>query len=123
MTVLDTLVQRYKSTGTPRVYKANQVPSSPAYPYAVMSLDIGLGRTRRAGGPTSRKSWQITVEISARTPDAADDLAAKADEAFEDKVLSELPDNPYSIRGVRSSSYRDPDDNGVWRVVLTYTFG
>lgn len=120
--LLDLAIARYTAAGAQRVYEPNDVPAGSGYPYAVVSVDTGRGVNRRSGGAASRKVRSITVEIHARSEDAALDYADMADAAFEDKVLAEFPDKPFSIRDVASSLYRDPDDDGVLRLVHIYQF-
>ena len=120
MSDLDALVTIATAAGITRAYAVGNVPPTPGYPYAVLSCDTGTPGLRRAGGGSVRKDRRVTVQMFARTDDNVLALAALADVAFEDKVLSTLPRRPFSMRELQTGILRDPDTTGVLNILHTY---
>jgi len=120
MSAIDDLVALAVSAGMTRTYALGSVPPSPAYPYAVLGADTGTPGLRRVGGGTTRHDRRMTVQIFARSDDMLLDYAAKADAAFEDKVLGTLDGNPFCMRELQTAIYRDPDTAGVLNLLHTY---
>lgn len=120
-TDLDLLIQRARTFGGERIYKVNEVPASPAYPYRVVSLGSPDPRGRMLSG----ESWRdrrFAVQHFARTHDAVTALAEASDAAFMEQHLPEFPGEPFCWREVSTPPYRDPDDSGVLAITHTYRF-
>ena len=120
MSIADDLAALAVTAGITRAYPLGSVPASPAYPYAVIGCDTGTPVNRRLGGGTNRKPRRVTVQIFAKSDDVVLDYADKADNAFEDKVLSTLDGSPFSMREMQTPIMRDPDTSGVLYILHTY---
>lgn len=113
MTQLDDLVAAVQSGGVTRVYKLNEVPSSPAYPYAV----VGLGspdKIARTGNGIAGDLGRATCQFFGRDIDGVLDIATKGDldgRRIGDRLVT---------RDVTSAPYRDPDDSGVINITHGY---
>ena len=120
-TDLDRHVARLTTAGVSRAYKLGAVPDSPAYPYAVLSLDTGRPRARTADLNASL-SFEIAVQCFGRTEDAVRDIAGLADAAFDGAALDDITGAPVAARELNTRPYRDPDDQGVLNVLHTYRY-
>lgn len=120
-TDLDRHVTRLTTAGVARAYKLGSVPTSPDYPYAVLSLDTGTARGRTAELSAGRM-FNLAVQCFGRTDDAVRDLARLADVAFEGVALTDVTGSPVSTREIGTIPYRDPDDQGVLNVLHTYRY-
>ena len=103
----------------PRVYKLGKVPASPVYPYAVASLSSPSDLGRMLCGDTWTDQ-RLVVQMFGRDVDGVTALAAKFDAEFKDRVLSDLPGEPFSWRELAVGPNRDPDDGGVIGITHTY---
>jgi len=119
VSVLDDITELAVDAGM-RAYSIGSVPTSPAYPYAVIGTDTGTPGLRRTGGGSTRKDRRITVQIFGRSDDSVLVYAGLADGVFEDKVLSSLDGSPFSMRELQTPITRDADDNGVLYLLHTY---
>lgn len=120
-TDLDRHVTRLTSAGVVRAYKLGSVPTSPGYPYAVLSMDTGTPNARSLD-MNAGKVYRLTVQCFGREDDSIRDLATKADAAFDGVALTDITDSPVSTREIGTLPYRDPDDQGVLNVLHTYRY-
>jgi len=120
-TLLSAAIARAKAAGVARVHSAGSVPANPTYPYQVIAVSSLDADTYTLDASFGTRSWRIVVESYARTHDHATHLDELAHDAFLDQRL-DVPgwDLGPCLREVGSGVYRDPDDNGVMRVVSTF---
>lgn len=121
MSDVDLHVTHLVASGVVRAYKLGDVPASPPYPYAVLTLNTGTARARgldmKAG-----KTYRLSVQMFGREHDSVTDLAGIADEAFDGTPLDYIDGYPVSVRELSTDPYRDPDDLGVLNVLHTYRY-
>ena len=113
MSLLDDLVAAVEAGGVSRVYKLNEVPASPGYPYAV----VGLGSPDKVWRTTDGLAGDVaraTVQYFGRDIDGVLDIADKGD------LDGTRLDGRLVTRDIASSPYRDPDDSGV--VAITHAY-
>lgn len=115
MPTLDDLVSAEQGAGVNRVYKVGEVPAGPPYPYAVVSLTAPdkVSRTLDGAGTDIHRG---AVQFFGRDIDGVLDLAMKGD------LDGTFLDGRLVTRDVATMPFRDPDDNGVLAVTLTYRF-
>lgn len=122
MTSLDLLVTRAETVGgIVRVYEAGSVPKSPDGAYVALSLDTGTPSTYSLDS-SSDSMHLLAVQCYGSTQDSALDMARRADLAFRDRVLTELPGEPMCNRTLATQPNRDPDGGGLIYVLHTYRF-
>ena len=119
---LDLLVARMKSAGAQRVYKVGNVPASPGDAYAVLSLTTPRTVSRRTSGDTSASQRILSAQCFGRSEEAVMDMAEYADEAFQEKALTEFPREPFCTRDLNIGPTRDPDGGGWLYILHTYRF-
>ena len=108
---------------TARVHEPNQVPASPALPYAVVSASTGLPRNYRISGDHGTRQVRVVVQCIGAT--AADCLfvAEKADVAFLDQAPTVTGwTTTKARREIEASPQRDPDDTTAVYALATYTY-
>lgn len=120
MSELDVFMTR-AATAKIRAYKVGNVPTSPAYPYAVLSLTRVAPDVRRldGGGNNPRR---LVAQMFDRTADGIEDIANKMLLAFDAVHLPEVAGEPQCRVEVTTPPYRDPDDNGVLNATHTYRY-
>lgn len=99
--------------GVDRVYKINEVPTSPTYPYAVVGLGSPDKVARTAEG-TAADLNRCTAQFFGHDIDGVLDIAGKGD--LDGKFIG----GRLCTRELTTSPFRDPDDNGVLAVLHTY---
>lgn len=114
MSDLTVLVDAMKTTGA-RAYPIGGAVAG--YPYAVLALDGGAPGVLRGGGDSPRTPRRLTVHIHSQSADGLLDYAARADTAFRAKrhAVGTTYREDFS-----APMTRDPDDNGVVSLLLTY---
>lgn len=123
MSDLDLLVARAQAAGITRAYKLNEVPAQGAgSAYAVLGLDSGAPSGQRVGGASPSSVRRLTVQCFGTSMAALEDIWRRADAAFKDQHLTELDDDPMSVRELQTTPTRDPDTGGVLYILHTYRF-
>ena len=112
MALLDDAID---AVSVPRVYKLNEVPSSPGYPYAVVGLTSPDKIARTMSGQAG-DLHRATVQFFGRDIDGVLAIAAAGD------LDGMFLDGRLVTREVTTTPYRDPDDGGVLVVTHTYRF-
>jgi hypothetical protein len=115
VTLLDDYRAAVAGRGVHRVYKINDVPPSPVYPYAVVSVGVPDKVSRTLNGSASDLNRGVT-QFFDRDIDGVLDLAAIGD--LDGTYLN----GRLLTREVSSPPFRDPDDQGVLAVTTTYQF-
>lgn len=118
---LDLLVTRLKAAGVVRVYKLGEVPAVPASPYSVLSLDSGTPSTYTLDS-SSDSMRRLSVQMFAKSQTTLTDQAERADAAFRDVYLTELPGEPKCNREMQTPVIRDPDGEGLLYLLHTYRY-
>lgn len=121
MTDLDLLVSRANAAGVLRAYKFGAVPTSPSYPYAVLSLAPGAPQVRTLDG-TGKRIGRFTVQMFSRTAEMLLELDSDVFAAFDAVELSEFDGDPVCWQEIATPPYRDPDTAGVLDITHTYRF-
>lgn len=103
-----------------RTYELGAVPSTPTYPYRVVSLAPDAPRVRDLGG-SGNPAGRFTVQHFGRTADSVLTLAESTFTTFDGKPLP-LDGEPVAWQEIASSPYRDPDTQGVLDVLHTYRY-
>lgn len=120
-TDLDHHVTKLTTAGVDRAYKLGSVPESPAYPYAVLSLDAGRPNARGLDMEAG-KVYELAVQCFGRTQDAVRDVARLADDAFDGEALTDITGSPVAVRELATRPFRDPDDQGVLNILHVYHY-
>lgn len=118
MTLLDDVVTAVKAGDTvPRVYKLGEVPAPgpTGYPYAVVGLGAPDKISRTLDGQAG-DTYRATLQVFGRDIDGVLDFVALGD------LDGRFVNGRLMIREVSSAPFRDPDDDGVLAVTLTYRF-
>lgn len=113
MSLLDDLVSAVEAGGVLRVYKLNEVPANPAYPYAV----VGLGSPQKVWRTTNGAAGDLamaTAQFFSHDIDGALDIATLGD--LDGQFIS----GRLVSREAASPPYRDPDDEGVVTISHAY---
>ena len=121
---LDLLLARAKAkpgASILRAYKFGDVPALPVAPYVVLSLDTGAPSTYSLDG-SSDSMVRLTVQCFGGSYDAVKDMARRADIAFRDVVLTEIPGSPMCNREMQTPVVDDPDGEGLLYVLHTYRY-
>ena len=103
-----------------RTYKIGSVPSSPVYPYRVVSLAPDAPQVRDLGG-SGDPAGRFVVQHFGKSAESVLETAAATFAAFDGKALP-LPGEPVAWQEIASSVYRDPDTSGVLDVTHTYRY-
>lgn len=120
MNDVETLVEHAQASGIDRVYAVGSVPTSPGYPYAVVSASRLAPDVRRLdGGGTTPK--RFTAQMFGRTAASVENLADLMLTAFDAVFIPDLDDSQCRAE-VTTPPYRDPDDRGVLNVTHTYRY-
>jgi hypothetical protein len=115
VTALDDYKAAVVGRGVQRVYKLNEVPASPVYPYAVVSMGAPDKVSRTLNGAAADLHRGVT-QYFGRDIDGVLDLATLGD------LDGTFLNGRLVTREVSSPPFRDPDDQGVLAVTLTYQF-
>lgn len=120
MTDLDVVVAAVTAGGVPRVYKANEVPASPAYPYTVVWVTRDVPGNYALTGEHGTWPRRATVQSFDTDADGALDFDRMATDALQDHVpaFPGLECTPWRVQ-VGSALVRDPDNQGVIGVTTT----
>lgn len=108
------------TAGVPRVYHFGSVPTSPTYPYVVISSAPGAPQVRTLDGSGDQQG-RFAIQHFGRTVEAVEALAALSFVTFDGRPLA-LPGGPVAWQEVASSLYRDPDTGGVLTITHTYRY-
>lgn len=119
MSALDDLVAVLTTAGV-RAYKLGEVPASPVYPYAVLSLSPMPPRVRTMDAAGDR-AGRFKVQHFGRTDASVSTLADVTFGAFDGKALP-LAGSPVAEQEISTDPYRDPDDQGVLDILHTYRY-
>lgn len=114
MTLLDDLAAAV-AEDLPRVYKLGEVPEKPAYPYAVVGLGAPDKFARTMNGQAA-DTHRATTQFFGRDIDGVLDFATLGD------LDGRFIDGRLITRDIASPPFRDPDDDGVLAVTLSYRF-
>lgn len=106
-----------------RVYKRREVPASPTYPYAVLTVTLGRGDTYTLEAEHGVRWGRITAQTFGRTDDGADQTAEGVTQALLDQRLTVAGwDVTPCVMELDPAETDDPDDSGVVGRTLTLTF-
>lgn len=106
-----------------RLYKLNDVPPSPTYPYGSFSASLGRGDAYTLDVAHGMRHGRVIVQTFGKTAEAAIDLM--------DQVVGQLLDVSLVIVGYEATPcsleldpavVRDPDDRGVVGVTAVFAF-
>ena len=115
MALLDDLVAAVQAGGVTRVYKLNEVPASPGYPYAVVGLGSPNKDSRTHDGQAANLD-QATAQFFGRDIDGVLDIADKGD--LDGTWLGDRLVTRDENSGALPT--RDPDDQGVVQLLHTH---
>jgi hypothetical protein len=115
VTLLDDYLAAVVGRGVRRVYKLNDVPASPVYPYAVVSMGAPDKVNRTKNGQAGDLNLAST-QFFDRDIDGVLDLATLGD--LDGTYLN----GRLVTRAVSSQPFRDPDDQGVVAITLAHQF-
>lgn len=111
------------TAGVARLYKINEVPTSPTFPYASFSALLGEGDSYLLDASEGVRWGQVVVQAFGRTGTSA---GAKLEEVRAALVGTSLDITGYDTTPCRAELrpviVRDPDTAGVVGVTATYTF-
>jgi len=106
------------STG--HTYRTGEVPTNPATPYNIVSVDAGLPSNYRHGSRSTSRAWRIVVQSVGDTFNEAAFAVEKADAAFLDQRIS-AGATP-ARREIAGSIQRDPDGGVLMYALTTYAY-
>lgn len=123
MTVTDAAVARMVAAGAPRVYAAGSVPSSPVYPYSVVSVGSGEPGGYNLAGQHGLKRFRVSVQAFGRTANEVTATLARAEAAFLDQAPTDVvADATRARQDIAVGPERDPDGGGVIYGLVVYVF-
>ena len=120
MSDIDSLVAYLTSAPVVRVCAPNAVPESPTYPYAVVSLSFAAPGPATADGHKSTPK-RLVVRVFAKSANAVEAWQSAIDGRLNGRALP-LPGAPVAEFELAADVSRDPDDDGVLGVLMTYKF-
>lgn len=117
MSVTGDLVTMRKAGGFTRVYPLGEVPTSPVYPYVVISYapNAPVVRTQDQDGDPVRR---FVVQHFGRTADGVEDIASATFTTFDGKAFG----GDVVTQEVATLVDRDANDRGVLSTTHTYRF-
>lgn len=82
----------------PRIYKLNEVPGDPTYPYTVVSVSGGPTANHDGAGTLGTREFWVDVRSFGRDADGAN--------AYDQAAMDQLLDHRLVVPGIRTSPLR-----------------